>query len=54
VAVSGRAHEFRLSPLVFEVVDLLAGVDWLRVTVYLLALLVPIGFWGGVVWLVLR
>ena len=48
VAVSGRAHEFRLPPLVDE-----PGVDWRRVTVYVMGLLVLIGFWGGVLWLIL-
>jgi hypothetical protein len=29
------------------------GVDWWRVTVYVMGLLVLIGFWGGVLLLVL-
>jgi hypothetical protein len=53
VAVSGPVSEFRLLPVVFELVEESADVDWLRVGVLLMVLLLALGFWGGVVWLVL-
>ena len=52
VAVSGPVSEFRLPPSTLEQVDEPVGVDWIRVSVYVVAVLVSLGFWSGVAWLV--
>jgi hypothetical protein len=51
VAVSGHAQKVWLPPLALEPVDEPAGVYSLRVTVYVVALSLPLAFWGGMVWL---